>query len=250
MIGAYMTSQIENLKEGVSDKVEGLADRVDYFREDLSGRVGAITERVDYIKGEVVGRIDYLKTVGADRIDLTGVRYELIRNIERVDYEFNRRIHVFLLSIFLILSTFFIVGAYLTFGTVTMLYAIVVFTVALVGENMVSKTGSYSYNMEHRPIVGRVPLFIPFLWLAINLGSLFLAYTTFQTAGISNGLLIAFTSATIPLFIDLLLLEPKLSRERNVWVWHSTTKLYAPYGNYIVWFAFPFLMNLAFLIFM
>lgn len=245
-----MTSQIENLKEGVSDKVEGLTERVDYFKEGLSGRVGAITEKVDYIKGEVVGRVDYLKTMSADKIDLTSVRYELSRNIERVDYEFNRKIHIFLLSIFLILSTFFIVSAYLTFGTVTMLYAIVVFTVALVGENMISRTGSYSYNMEHRPIVGKVPLFIPFLWLAINLGSLFISYKMLSTIGNTNGLHIALISAMIPLFIDLLLLEPKLSKDRKVWVWQSTTKLYAPYGNYVVWFAFPFLMNLAFLIFM
>jgi uncharacterized membrane protein len=200
------------------------------------------------VSEKVNGTVGVIKAKSVEKIDINNVKYELQRNIERVDYEFNRRIHIFLLSIFFAISTLFIVYSYFSFGIITMLYSIIVFTVALVGENLVSKTGTYTYNMEHRPVVGRVPLFIPFLWLALNLGSLFLAYIMLQTAGVSNGLIIAFTSAIIPLFIDLLLLEPKLSRERNVWTWRDTTRLYAPYGNYVVWFAFPFLANLGFLL--
>ena len=132
----------------------------------------------------------------------------------------------------------------MTFGIPTMLYAIIVFTVALVGENMISKAGAYSYNMEHKPVIGRVPLFIPLLWLTMNLGSLFVSYVTLSTIGITDGLYIVMISAIIPLVFDLLLFEPKLSKERNVWVWQKTTKLYAPYDNYLVWFAFPFLANL------
>lgn len=244
------------------DQILGLRDdlicRAGYIRGEISGRVDALTGKVEGLAGVVenlkgldfevvkyglMERFDYLRST----IDLTNVRYDIYRNIERIDQEFSRRIHIFLLSIFLALSTCFIVYSYMTFGMATMLYAISVFTVALVGENLASRTGRYAYNMEHRPVVGRVPLFIPFLWLAMNLGSLFISYEAFQNIGMTNVLYIAFVSAMIPLVLDISLLEPKLSKDRNVWTWRDTTRLYAPYGNYVVWFAFPFLTNLGFL---
>jgi hypothetical protein len=242
-----MMGQIGNIKNGVSNRVGSLAERVYYLREGVSARASMIMDRMDYLRGSITDRVEYIRSMSFEMVDFANVRYELNRNIERADREFTRRIHVFLLSVFIFISAIFTIQSYLDFGAMTVLYVAVVLTVAVAGENLVSKTGSYSYNMEHRPIVGRVPLFIPFLWLAMNLGSLYISYEVSHMLNVTSSLYIAMMSAMIPLFIDLLLLEPRLSRGRRVWVWRTTTRLYAPYGNYVVWFAFPFLMNLGFL---
>jgi len=210
-----------------------------------------IAQRIGNIKYEFnknINEFSNLVSEKIDKLDINELKYDFYRNIEKrvekVDFEFNRRIHIILLTIFFAMSTFFVLYSYLSFGLPVMLYTIIVLTIALVGENLITRAGAYSYNLDHKPIVGKVPLFIPLLWLSMNLGSLFVSYIVFQSMGIVNGLQIALFSAMIPLLIDLLFLEPKLSKKRQVWTWETTTKLYAPYGNYLVWFAFPFLTNL------
>ncbi len=70
-----------------------------------------------------------------------------------------------------------------------------------------------------------------------------------------NGLVAALVSGVLALIVDLVFLEPFMSRARKLWIWKSVDKGYfsflpkeidrftAPPGNYIVWFLFPFLMN-------
>jgi uncharacterized membrane protein len=222
-----------------------------------------IGQRIGNIKYEFNKNLNEFSSIISERIDrfnISDLKYDFYRNVEkgyrniekgveRVDLEFNRRLHIILLAVFLAMSTFFVVHSYITFGLPVMLYSIIVLTIALVGENLISRAGVYSYNMDHKPMIGRVPLYIPLLWLTMNLGSLFISYFAFASLGIHDGFQIALFSAMIPLLVDLLFLEPKLSRDRQVWTWENTTKLYAPYGNYLVWFAFPFLTNLLFIIF-
>jgi hypothetical protein len=132
-------------------------------------------------------------------------------------------------------------------------YMIIILSVVLVGENLVSSQGYYHYTRQdtNGPFVGNVPLWITFLWIfcvqASFIVSMYLGLGGFS-ACIMSGILASIA--------DLLFFEPYLSRTKELWRWTPVENGYfrfipskvhrftAPPGNYITWLLFPILANL------
>lgn len=129
----------------------------------------------------------------------------------------------------------------------------VILVIATAGEHRVSGEGYYRYTPVNGLFLGNVPLWVPFLWVFTCQSALVVAILI----GFPS-LAAAFCAGLIGLLVDLLLVEPLLSRGTYaLWYWTSVHDGYfsfipekmnrfaAPIGNYIVWFGFPFLMSLA-----
>jgi hypothetical protein len=137
-------------------------------------------------------------------------------------------------------------------GWRVLLQGLAILIIATIGENLISSKGYYHYTRQdlNGPFIRNVPAWIPFLWIMVIQSSFLLGYA----AGMSDIHACIF-SGLIAMAVDLMLLEPWLSRRRELWVWTPVRGGYfdfippelnrftAPPGNYIVWLAFPILLN-------
>ena len=124
--------------------------------------------------------------------------------------------------------------------------------VASIGESYVSSRGYYEYpkNDNNGPFIGKVPVWIPFLWI-FSIQTALLTGLIFGLSGTEACLL----SGLLALVFDFLFLEPYFSHQKELWIWYSVENGYfgfipaqfdrftAPPGNYVVWLVFPILMN-------
>ncbi len=127
-----------------------------------------------------------------------------------------------------------------------------VLLIAALGENHVSGKGYYSYTSVNRYFVGRVPLWIPFMWVFVVQGALLMCLLSGFT-----GFVAVYVSGIMCILGDFLFAEPYLCAQKKLWEWKPVEKGYfkfvpakinrftAPLGNYVVWFVFPFLLNSA-----
>ena len=130
--------------------------------------------------------------------------------------------------------------------------AVLILIIAALGEHYVSGKGYYSYTSQNGYFIGRVPLWIPFMWVFMVQSTLLLTLM----AGLTS-LHAVYFSGIICVFCDLVVIEPLLCSQRGFWEWTVVERGYfrfipaglnrftAPPGNYIVWFLFPFLLNSA-----
>lgn len=131
-------------------------------------------------------------------------------------------------------------------------HILLVISVAVIGENLVSSQGYYHYTRQETngPFVRSVPLWIMFLWVfCVQTG--FLVSLNLGLGGISACLM----SGILISIADLLLIEPFMSRTMELWRWTPVVNGYfrivpskvhrftAPPGNYVTWFVFPILAN-------
>lgn len=128
----------------------------------------------------------------------------------------------------------------------------IIMIVGIAGEHYISGKGYYYYtDVKHNGFfIGRVPSWIPFMWVFVVQGMLIIPIMlgfSMVWSIINSGLLC--------FILDLVVIEPILSRKRSLWAWTPVEKGYlgflpsqidrftAPPGNYIVWFVFPVITN-------
>lgn len=182
-------------------------------------------------------------TINSWPIDLPG-RQEIIAKLKI--YE------LILIIVFIGLST---LTSYLLWTIVNWRVAVqiaIIMIVAVAGEHYISGQGYYYYTKsKHNSFfIGRVPLWIPFMWVFVVQG----AFIISLMLGISAAVAVI-TSGLLCFLLDLIVIEPVLSRERSLWAWTPVDKGYlgflplqldrftAPPGNYLVWFIFPIITN-------
>ncbi|MBN2230104.1 MAG: hypothetical protein JW779_11000 [Candidatus Thorarchaeota archaeon] len=157
-----------------------------------------------------------------------------------------------LLMIFGVLSTITLNVMWTTFGHLTIYHMMLIFIIASLGESIVSSQGYYHYTRQERngPFIRNVPIWIAFLWTFSIQGSLLIALLAGAT-----GIQAILASGLIACLADLILFEPFLCRNKQLWRWTPVTNGYfrfipsrfnrftAPLGNYITWFLFPIIAN-------
>jgi len=129
--------------------------------------------------------------------------------------------------------------------------AVTILIVATVGEHLVSGKGYYHYTGRNEIFVGRVPVWIPLMWITAIQGTLILSLLV----GLNGAEAVALSGIICASF-DLYFIEPLLSRKLGMWRWTSVERGYfgfipeqvnrftAPFGNYLTWLFFPIAMNL------
>jgi hypothetical protein len=139
---------------------------------------------------------------------------------------------------------------YNEYGSLVILQTVLILLIAAVGEHLVSGKGYYHYTTMNGIFVGRVPAWIPLMWVTAIQGTFLLPLV----AGIDSTVAIAL-SGIICASLDLYFIEPLLSRKLGMWRWTSVTRGYfsfipqrinrftAPFGNYLTWLFFPIAMN-------
>lgn len=135
-------------------------------------------------------------------------------------------------------------------GWYVVLQILVTLIIGGFGEHYVSGQGFYHYTRVNGVFVGRVPTWIPFMWVFVVQGTLIAALAL----GFKGFPAVA-GSGLIGLSLDSLLLEPYLSKSKGLWLWNrgkrgyfdfvppNLNRFYAPVGNYLVWLFFPVVMN-------
>jgi hypothetical protein len=138
------------------------------------------------------------------------------------------------------------------FGWLILPQIVLIFTIASLGESIISSQGYYHYTRHERngPFARNVPIWIVFLWIFVIQGSLLFSYAIGLTE-----VQAATASGLFACIIDFLLLEPLLSRRFELWRWTPMRKGYfyfiptklnrftAPPGNYLTWLFFPMIAN-------
>lgn len=140
---------------------------------------------------------------------------------------------------------------WLAYGGSVGVQVLVTLLIASVGEHYVSGKGYYHYTPKNGVFIGRVPLWIPFMWVFV----VQLTYLIPLSLGVSvHGLCVV--AGLLGLVLDMVMVEPILCRMRQLWSWTPVpggyfsfvpaqlNRFIAPFGNYFVWFLFPFLMAL------
>ena len=122
--------------------------------------------------------------------------------------------------------------------------------VAGLGEHHVSGKGYYHYTRSNGFFLGRVPVWIPLMWVFVVQASLIVPYLF----GV-NLIIATLISGVLCVAFDLVVVEPILCRMQKLWSWTPVDAGYftiipeqldrftAPPGNYLVWLFFPILMN-------
>lgn len=132
------------------------------------------------------------------------------------------------------------------------LQGLAILIIATIGENLISSQGYYHYTRQeiNGPFIRDVPAWIPFLWVIVIQWSFLLGYGVGM-----NDVYACIFSGLIAALVDLLLFEPWMSRRKELWVWTPVEDGYfkfippglhrftAPPGNYLVWLAFPIILN-------
>jgi uncharacterized membrane protein len=136
------------------------------------------------------------------------------------------------------------------FGPMTIIQTVAILIVATIGEHFVSGKGYYHYTTMNGVFVGRVPTWIPLMWIVVIQGS-FLISLIFSTRTMDAIALSGILCASL----DLYILEPLLSRKLGMWRWTSVddglfsfipkrvNRFTAPFGNYLTWLIFPIILN-------
>jgi len=136
------------------------------------------------------------------------------------------------------------------YGFPVILQTVLILLIAAAGEHIISGKGYYHYTNMNGIFVGRVPAWIPLMWVTAIQGTFLLTLV----AGIESTTAIAL-SGIICASLDLYFIEPLLSRKLGMWRWTSVTRGYfsfiprrinrftAPFGNYLTWLFFPIAMN-------
>lgn len=128
----------------------------------------------------------------------------------------------------------------------------IIMSIAVAGEHYISGRGYYYYTkVKHNGFfVGRVPVWIPFMWVFVVQGAF--AFSLMMGLLMIESLL---CSGLLCLTLDLIIIEPLLSRKRALWAWTPVEDGYfgflpsqldrftAPPGNYLVWLVFPIITN-------
>jgi hypothetical protein len=126
----------------------------------------------------------------------------------------------------------------------------VILLVATLGEHHISGMGYYYYTPHNGGLVGRVALWIPFLWV-------FVIQSTFVTMILTGVIwpLACIGSGMLAFLFDFSVLEPYMCRAMELSLWTQVDNGYysfvpaklnrftAPVGNYFVWLCFPILAN-------
>ena len=158
----------------------------------------------------------------------------------------------FLLVVFVALSSMTSNLMWNYFGWLILPHSLVIISIALAGEHIVSSQGYYYYTKQETngPFVRNVPIWIAFLWVFSIQSSLLIAI-----AFGAEGVFACIISGLLASIGDLILLEPLLSRVLGLWLWTPVKSGYfgfipsrinrftAPPGNYIAWLLFPILAN-------
>ena len=136
-----------------------------------------------------------------------------------------------------------------TYRVILQIFAILV--ISALGEHIVSGKGYYHYTERNGLFIGRVPIWIPFMWISVVQGSALLALYL-GAAGVN----IILVSGFFTFIGDFVLLEPLFSKQLGFWLWTpvddgyfsripgALNKFTAPFGNYLVWTFFPLLTNM------
>jgi hypothetical protein len=163
---------------------------------------------------------------------------------------------------FSILSAIGIAITFLLYPPIPSLFYICLITIiALLGENIVSGKGFYTYKRT-KPSWRNIPIYIVPFWISIvtlmNAGSTILV-SFIGLDYLKSVFLTAFFTGGSCFLLDLLVIEPIMCRRMSYWQWHNKRTILskinrkngftAPLGNYIIWFFFPFLTSAAFLLF-
>lgn len=136
------------------------------------------------------------------------------------------------------------------FGNMVFIQSILILIIATTGEHFISGKGYYHYTEVNGLFFGRVPTWIPLMWIVAIQGS----FVSLLMIGFQSVEAIAF-SGIICSLIDFYVIEPLLSRKMGVWRWHSVedgffrfippriNRFTAPFGNYVTWMVFPLILN-------
>ena len=157
-----------------------------------------------------------------------------------------------LVTIFVVLSALSSYLLWITMGWRVSVQVVIIMIVGAVGEHYISGQGYYYYTKSKHNgfFIGRVPLWIPFMWVFVVQGALVISLAVGLPA---VGAIVA--SGLLCLVLDLVVIEPVLSRKRALWAWTSVEGGYlgfipsqidrftAPPGNYLVWLIFPIITN-------
>jgi len=137
-----------------------------------------------------------------------------------------------------------------SYGVPVFLQTAAIFLVAAIGEHVVSGKGYYHYTHINGVFIGRVPTWIPLLWVAVIQGSLI--FPLMLGIGMIDAVSI---SGLLCVSLDFYVLEPLLSSKLGMWRWTSVEQGYfgfipkqvnrftAPFGNYLTWLIFPIVLN-------
>ena len=135
-------------------------------------------------------------------------------------------------------------------GILVIPHILFIFAISTAGEHYVSGKGYYRYTESNGYFIGRVPLWIPLMWVAIIQYALLVGSILN-----SNPIITIALSGLICLTLDSLFIEPYLCKKKQLWQWtdvdsgyfsflpHSMNRFTAPPGNYIVWLLFPLIAN-------
>jgi len=136
------------------------------------------------------------------------------------------------------------------FGWFVGVQVVAILIIGAYGEHHVSGRGYYYYTPLNGLFIGRVPAYIPFMWVSV-------IQATYLT-GLLSGLIpevAILTSGALGLCLDFAFVEPYFSRVKGFWLWKQVDRGYfgfvpphynrftAPVGNYLVWLGFPAILN-------
>lgn len=162
----------------------------------------------------------------------------------------SRYIGASLTLLFVFLSVITLTPLWQLFGFHAIIQTVAILIVASVGEHVVSGRGYYHYTNVNGVFVGRVPVWIPVMWVFVIQGALLLSLTMGLV-----GLQAILLSGIICASLDIIAVEPLLSAKYGMWLWTSVDEGYfkfipaqvnrftAPFGNYLTWLIFPILLN-------
>ena len=153
---------------------------------------------------------------------------------------------------FAILALFLLYLVWGIFEIKALIQTIFVLLISTVGEHYVSSQGYYQYSqsINNGPFLGRVPLWIPLMWLTIIQGTFIFSHLLSI-----SGLPLCVATGVTAFVADILIIEPILSAKLGLWHWTPVENGYfsfvppqinrftAPFGNYFVWFSFVGLAN-------
>ena len=162
----------------------------------------------------------------------------------------SRYIGTSLTLLFVFLGVITITPLWNLFGFHSIIQTVAILIVASVGEHLISGRGYYHYTNVNGVFVGRVPIWIPLMWVVVIQGALLFSLAI-GLVGLQAILLSGFLCASL----DIIAVEPLLSAKYGMWRWTSVDEGYfkfipaqvnrftAPFGNYLTWLLFPILLN-------
>jgi hypothetical protein len=160
------------------------------------------------------------------------------------------RLGAFLTSLCIVLSAITSYVLFKQFGHLVYIQFMLILIIAAVGEHYVSGKGYYHYTKKNGLFLGRVPVWIPLMWVVMIQGS----FSFLLVLGFGSTEAIAL-SGLVCASLDFYLIEPLFSRKIGMWLWSSVERGYfgfippqvnrftAPAGNYITWMFFPVILN-------